>query len=260
MENPIIVQTDALELLNRSEIDVQIATAKRYPRELGKVLNQIETLATLDPETAESCFYAVRRGDEMIEGVSVRFAEIIASAWGNMRVQTRIIGNDGRKVTAQCVCHDLETNLAISTTTERRITNRSGQTYSEDMQIITANAASAIAFRNAVLKVVPKAAIKRIIDSAKQVALGSEMDLETGRKNALANFKKTGVTELQVLSYFGISALADLDKEKLLELKSLWLALKEDRIRIGDVFESESEIKKKAKDAKEAKKKKIDLP
>ena len=94
MENEIIEikQADMLQAINRAEVDIQIATAKQYPRDLSRVLNQIKTYATMDMETAEDCFYALRRGkgsdQQVIEGVSVRLAEIIASAWGNIRVQT----------------------------------------------------------------------------------------------------------------------------------------------------------------------------
>ena len=58
------------------------------------------------------------------------------------------------------------------------------------MQVTTGNAASAIAFRNAVLKVVPKAVTKRVIDEIKQVALGKAIDLETRRQNMIAYFGK----------------------------------------------------------------------
>lgn len=79
---------EVIEAQDRALIDTQIATAKKYPRVLSRVLNQIETYATMDTETAEDCFYALRRKgrngeeDTIIEGVSVRMAEIIAGAWG----------------------------------------------------------------------------------------------------------------------------------------------------------------------------------
>ena len=80
-----VKQAEMLQAINRSEVDMQIATAKQYPRDLPTVLNKIETYATMDTETAEDCFYALRRqgadgGTQLIEGLSVRMAEIIASA------------------------------------------------------------------------------------------------------------------------------------------------------------------------------------
>ena len=222
-----IKQAEMLQAINRAEVDTQIATAKQYPRDIYGALNNIKTIATLDNSTAEDCFYALRRQGTLIEGVSVRLAEIIAGAWGNMRVQTRIIGNDGKTITAQGVCHDLETNLAVSVEVKRRITDKSGKTYSEDMQVTTGNAASAIAFRNAVLKVVPKAVTKRVIDEIKQVALGKAIDLETRRQNMIAYFGKLGVSQTDILTYCGVKRIEEITSEMVFELSGLKNAIKE---------------------------------
>ena len=64
-------------------------------------------------------------------------AEIIANAWTNLRVATRIIGNDGRMITAQAVCHDLETNVAVCKEVKRSIVTKKGYTFSQDMQVVT---------------------------------------------------------------------------------------------------------------------------
>lgn len=240
-ESTHVSSAELMSALNRSEVDIQISTAKSYPRVLSHVLNQIETYATMDTETAEDCFYALRRsgagGDQnIIEGVSVRMAEIIAGAWGNLRVQTRIIGNDGRTVTVQGMCHDLETNLAVSVEVKRRITDRNGKTFSEDMQVVTGNAASAIAFRNAVLKVVPKAVTKNVIERVKAVAMGQSIDLETVRQRLIGYYAKLAVPTDQLLSYLGITSTEEMDKEKCFELKALANAIKEGTTTVKESF------------------------
>ena len=249
-----IKQAEMLNAINRAEVDIQIATAKQYPRDIHRVLNTIATYATMDTETAEDCFYALRRGrgddTQVIEGLSVRMAEIIAGAWGNLRVQTRIIGNDGKTITSQGICHDLETNVAVSVEVKRRITDKFGKTFSEDMQVVTGNAASAIAFRKAVLKVVPKAVTKRVIEDVKQVALGKAIDLETGRQNALANFAKAGVTEEMILFYLDIKTVQEIDKEKLFMLKATWNAIKEGTTTVQSEFIKPMEEKKTAAEKK----------
>lgn len=249
MEIIEIKQAEMLQALNRAEVDIQVATAKQYPRNLPDVLNQIATYATMDTETAEDCFYALRRSGEVIEGVSVRMAEIIAGSWGNMRVQTRIIGNDGKTITAQGLCHDLETNLAVSVEVKRRITDKQGRTFSEDMQVVTGNAASAIAFRNAVLKVVPKAVTKKVLAEVKQVALGQSIDLETSRRNALANYAKVGVTEQMIFDYLNITKREEIDKEKLFALKAAWTAIKEGTTTVEEEFFKPTKEKEAAKNA-----------
>ena len=257
MNNPLIQvqQAEMLQAINRSEVDMQIATAKQYPRHIPTVLNQIATLATLDSETAEDCFYVLRRGgsngSNAIEGLSVRMAEIIAGAWGNLRVQTRIIGNDGKTVTAQGVCHDLETNVAVSVEVKRRITDKNGRTFSEDMQVVTGNAASAIAFRNAVLKVVPKAVTKRVIADIKQVAMGQALDLETSRQRMVEYFTKLGVNEKLLLEYLELTKREEIDKEQVFELRALANAIKEGTTSVQEAFMQPVEERRQAAAAKQ---------
>lgn len=236
-----IKQADMLQAINRAEVDIQIATAKQYPRDINASLNKIATYATMDRETAEDCFYVLRRKgkngqDNVIEGLSVRMAEIIAGAWGNLRVQARIIGNDGRMITAQAICHDLETNYAVSKEVQRSITDRNGRTYSEDMQVVTGNAASSIAFRNAVLSVIPKAITKRVINEVKKVALGQSIDVETARQNCIANYAKRGVTEKMICDYLGIKSISEIDKERLFELRATLNAINEGTTTIQETF------------------------
>ena len=245
-----VLQVDnqqVLAALNRSEIDIQIATAHQFPRNLAQVLNNIETLATMDEETAASCFYTLRRQGKVIEGASVRMAEIVASSWGNLRVQSRIIGNDGKMITAQGVCHDLQSNLAVSAEVKRRITDKYGKTYSEDMQVITGNAAMAIAMRNAVFKVVPAALIKKAIDKAKMVSIGKSMTLETSRANMLNYFAKIGVDEKKILDYLSIEKVDEIDIDMVVELRGLANAIKEGTTSIQEAFQSKVVDEKKAK-------------
>lgn len=250
---PTVVQVEQAEILsaiNKAEVDMQISTAKQYPRDLRTVLAKMQTYATMDAETAESCFYVLKRGKnedaKVIEGLSVRMAEIMAGAWGNLRVKTTIIGNDGKTITSQGVCHDLENNLAVSVEVKRRITDKYGKTFSEDMQVVTGNAASAIAFRNAVLKVIPKAVTKHIVDEVKKVALGKSIDIETSRQNIIAYFAKLGVTQQQILDYLDVSSINDIDTERIYELRGLKTAIAEGTTTAREAFATPAtEVKEK---------------
>lgn len=238
MENEVIQvkSADMLSAIDRAEIDVQIATAKQYPRDLAKVLNNIRTYGQMDVETAGECFYSLARGANPIAGVSVRFAEIVAGAWGNLRVATRIVGNDGKTITAQGIAHDLETNLAVSVEVKRRITDRNGKTFSEDMQVVTGNAASAIAFRNAVMKVVPKAITKKVTDEIKAVAIGSTKDIESRRKAMLDYCKKFGITEEQIKFFCGVNTTENIDNQMLFNLRGAINAINEGSSTVEEIF------------------------
>jgi len=228
--------SESLAALNRSEIDVQISTAKQYPRNLSQVLNNIETLATLDEETASACFYMLRRQGKLIEGPSVRMAEIIASSWGNIRVQSRIVANDGKMITAQGVCHDLESNYAVSSEVKRRITGKDGRTFSDDMQVVTGNAACAIAMRNALFKVVPMALVKKVIAKAKKVSLGEATSLEESRKKMIDYFQKIGVDQQHLFDYLSVEKIEEIDIDMVVELRGLATAIKEGTTTVQETF------------------------
>ena len=256
MQNNEIIEVksvDVIQAIDRAEVDVQIATAKRHPRDVAKVLNTIRTYGEMDVETAQECFYSLARGNNPIEGVSVRFAEIVAGAWGNLRVATRIIGTAGKTITPQGVAHDLETNLAISVEVKRRITDKYGKTYSEDMQVVTGNAASAIAFRNAVMKVVPKAITKKVTDEIKAVAVGSTKDLASRRTAMLEYIKKFNITEEQALFYCGAQTVEGIDNQMLFNLRGAINAINEGGSTVEELFVLPmTEAKKRAAAQKKA--------
>lgn len=249
-----IQSTDALTAIVSAEIDKQISTAKAYPRDIMRAISRIRTLATMDQDTASECFYVLRRGGHgsgaAIEGISIRMAEIVASQWGNMRVQARIIANNGKTITAQGVCHDLESNYAASVEVSRRITDKSGRTYNDDMQAVTAQAACAIAFRNAVNKVVPKSILKRIYEEVKKVSVGQALDLESSRQNVVLYFQKIGVTEEQLFDYLGIHKREEIDSEMVAELRSIAAAIKDGHTTAQELFVTPHEEKKATDEAK----------
>lgn len=236
MEIQVISQAEMLSAINKSEVDIQVSTAKAYPRDVEQSLNRIKQLATIDNETAENCFYALRRGDTFIEGPSVRLAEIIGCAWGNLRVQARIIGNDGKFITAQGIAHDLETNFAASVEVKRRITDKNGRTFNEDMQVVTGNAAASIAFRNALLKVVPSAVTHRIVAEIRQVAKGNALSLEQRVANMMKWFEGVGVTRQQVLAHIGVASAEKITEEQADYLRGLAVAIKEGSTTVKDTF------------------------
>ena len=100
-------------VIARAELDVQISTAKAYPRDSRGSIEYAIELATMDEETAQSCFYVLPRKEKdgtkkEIKGASIRLAEIVANAWGNIHAATRIVENDGRHITAEGVAWDLQ--------------------------------------------------------------------------------------------------------------------------------------------------------
>lgn len=229
----------ALTKIVSAEADQQIITAKKYPRSLAKFKQNAIDMATLDTETAAGCFYKLSRSGKTIEGPSVRLAEIVQSCWGNIRAGARIVNDDGRMITSQGYCWDLERNVQVSVEVQRRVTDRNGKRYSDDMIVVTANAANAIAFRNAVFKVIPMAYTHAILDRAKQVAIGDAKTLSERRDKMVAAFGKMGVNQKQILGKLGKAGIEDITLENLEELIGLHTAIRDGDTTIDEAFAAE---------------------
>lgn len=229
-------QLSVVESQERAQIDMLIATAKKYPRDLLRVKRSMEAMATLDQETAESCNYHLVRQGKSIEGPSIRMAEIAVCCYQNIRAGSRIIANDGKVITAQGFCHDLENTTFIALEVQRRITDRSGRTYSEDMQVNTGAAASAIAFRNAVFKVIPGALIKPVADKAKHIAVGDLKTLSERRTRAFKKLASIGVMQERILSVLGKTNAEDVDIADVEKLFGMFTAIKDGTTTVEEQF------------------------
>lgn len=230
-----------LSALGGGELDMQITTAKRFPRSVAVFKKVAMEMATLDEETAEACFYALPRGGKTIEGPSARLAEICMSAWGNMRVEAKMVGEDDRFVTSRGTAWDLQTNVAIAYEVKRRITtsSRNGnqpKKFDDDMVGVTSNAASSIALRNAVFKAIPAAFWKPIYLACRQVAIGDIKTIANRRAALLDHFQKMGVTNDQVLALLGVKGVEDITLDNLLTMKGLATALKDGETTIEEAF------------------------
>ena len=232
----ILPPTPNIPIVDRSDVDIQIATAHRYPRSITRFKQSALAMATSDEDTAASCFYKLSRGGKEIEGPGVRLAEIVGSAWNNLRYGSRIVGEDDKWVVAQGMAHDLETNVAMTIEVRRRITDKYGKRYSDDMIAVTANAACAIALRNAIFKVVPKTFVDSIYESAKKVAIGDATTLASRRQKALEYFQKMGIALDRILAVLGKVGLEDIDLKDLETLTGLKTAIKDGDTTIEAAF------------------------
>lgn len=168
--------------------------AKENRRDVPSILEEIRTLATLSSETALSCFYVVfdKTTNKPFTGISVRFAELIASCWGNIHTGAKIMKNNGMSVTVQGFVHDFEKNAVFTVEVQRSLARMSAE---KSMQ--ATNAASSIAFRNAIFKAIPAAVTANITKEVKQYIV-ENIDGKNLIDELLAYFKSKGVSDLEV--------------------------------------------------------------
>ena len=235
----------------RAAIDTQVATAKQYPRDLKHVRDNSIAIVCMDKETAESCRYAKPTGGKNVTGPSVHLARIVCQQYGNIRVQQRIKNIDASSIVAEAVAFDMETNYAVSVEARRSIVGRNGQRFSESVIETNAMAILAIAERNAILKVIPKAIIDTVYNEAFKFANGDLSDkakLLIARDKALDFFKtEYGVTEKQVITLLGLKTKEAIKPEHIADLRGYMQSLKDKEVSPEDLFKPEID-EKKAKD------------
>ena len=243
-QNAQIVQVDAVE---RANVDSQVATAKRYPRDIRRSIDNSVVMATMNQETAQSCNYALPRGGKPITGPSVHLSKIIVSNWGNMRTEEKVVQITDKQVISRGTCWDLETNVASAFEVRRSIIGKNGQRFSEDMITVTGNAANSIAYRNAVFAVIPKAITDRVYYAAQRFITGDLSDsdkLLKVRTGIINNFKNSyGITEEEVVKMCGKQTVNQIGADEISMLMGTIQALKDGDTTVDELMKPIRESK-----------------
>ncbi len=238
---PSVRDEDALRTivaLQKTALETQMDMARKYPRDPSVAIDTAKAIATQSQEVAEACMYAVPRGGKKIEGPSVRLAEIIASQWGHIMTQVRVLVIGDKEITAQGRCVDLQSGSAIELEVRRRITDKNGQRYNDDMITMTGNAACAIAFRNAVFKVIPAAMVQGVYKAVKAKALGStDTKLETRRTKLVARLRDAfQISDERICASVEVEKVEDIGWDEIETLIGYGTAIDNGDVKAQDVF------------------------
>lgn len=241
MSGAEVIEPTALQVIQRAEIDSTIATAKSFPRDMSKALDRVQEMATLTEAIAEECHYSLPRTDKNgrrvnIQGPSVRFAEILASQWGNLRIASRVIDIGAKQVVAQGICLDLETNVAYDVEVRKSIVSKNGKRFSDDVITVNANAAAAVAQRNAVLKAIPRPLWFSIYEETLKRIGGGQTPLAERWQRAVAWFGSRGIDERRLKRAVGISKPAELTQAHIQQLVGWRNAIEQDAAAADEIF------------------------
>ena len=246
------ISTEVLYQQDKAAVDMQISTAKAFPRNITRAVQDAIAIATLDEKTAASCTYAVPRGGKSITGPTVHLAKIIAQNWGNLRIESRVIDIDSKHITSQGICWDLQSNIAIKTEVKRSIMTKNGR-MNDDMITVTGNAGNSIALRNAIFAVIPKGVTDKVYNEALKTITGDlsdETKLIAKRKQVVDKLKDTyNITEDEILNAVGKSSLNHITQDDIAVLIGIGTALKDGDTTVEDAFKNTS--KKKTQNRKE---------
>ena len=231
-----------LDSFDKANVDAQVSTAKRYPRNISRAVDNSIALATLDNDTAQSMGYALPRGGKPITGPSVHLAKLVVSNWGNMRTEAKVVSVTDKEVISRGTAWDLENNVASAFEVRRKITGKDGRRFNEDMITVTGNAANSIAYRNAVFAVVPKGIVDKIYKAAqKQITgdLSDEDKLIKRRANAIKFFNdEYAITEDEVLKLCGKQTVKQIKADEIALLIGIMQSLKDGDTTVDELMKS----------------------
>jgi hypothetical protein len=241
METLEIITDSALIQQIKAETDIAIETAKKYPRAIEKVKANVLAYATCDEDTARSCFYKkpVDNKGTLVEGPSIRLAEIVAATYRNIKYGSRVIEITERWIKVQGIAMDLENNISYSVEIERSIWSDKGSyRYSQNLIETTTKAAAAIAIRDAIYKVVPMGIFNAEMKKIKEVAVGknSGVPMESRVNKAIESFKTFGIDEQKILMRLDIVSRAAINEDHLETLIGLYNGIKDKEFTAEEAF------------------------
>lgn len=241
----------ALTAIRRAELDRQGETARRFTRSVTSFMRTLTEYATLNPDVAAECFYRIPRGGTKVFGPTVRFAELALLAWGNLDVGVTLISLDGEAAVLEGRATDHETNTSTSLPLRRPVQSgdlskpphwansaaevtkwREGRI--RDAMQLSVSSGSAMAKRNVILSIIPRAFWRGPLLAAQRASTGKGT-LDQQRKEMLDRCHAEGLTPDQVYRAVGVGGIHDLKIEHLRELASVLAQLRGGEITVADI-------------------------
>jgi hypothetical protein len=232
------ISVGAVAVMQRVEIDQQVATAKQYPRNVPKLKAELTALVTMDEDTADDCIYALPRGNKHIKGPSARFADALISYWGNARSGAFItqVNFEEKFVEAIGSFQDVERNVIRQRRVRRPIVTSRGQIYNTDMINMTGNAACVIAERNAILNGIPKSLWSGAYEQAFALVAGTTKTLGEKLERATKAFALQGITMEQVLEKLQRPDMSKIVPDDIVTMRGMLTALKTGEETVETIF------------------------
>ena len=138
---------------------------------------------------AESAMYAYKRGGILVEGPSIRLAEVLARSWGNITYGLRELSRNGGESEVEAFAWDLETNTRVTRQfVVRHIRDKKGGgvalTEERDIYELAANMGQR-RVRACLLELIPA----DIVDSQRQTCGSTGGSRDTGRSRGMIEAK-----------------------------------------------------------------------
>jgi hypothetical protein len=182
-----------------AQVQAAIISARNYPRDEKRALDKI-VLAFTRPSLAEKATYQYARAGNDISGPSIRAAEAIAQAWGNLDCGVVELEKRPGESTMMAYAHDLESNtrfvahFQVGHYREAKGGTRGARLESDrDVYEAVANAGSR-RMRACILRLIPGDVVDEAMAQANRT-LNSHIKIDEERiRSILEKFAVFGIT------------------------------------------------------------------
>ena len=225
----------------RAEAEIQAAMviAKRFLRDAVRATDHILRACTR-PALAESALYAYPRGSELVTGPSIRLAEAMAQAWGNMTFGIRELSQTRGESTVEAFAWDLETNTRqtkVFQVQHIRHTKR-GQMKLEDPRDVYELIANqgARRLRACILGILPGDLVEAAVKQCELTQVHAGGATEDQVKGLVAAFTKIDVSSEQLARFLG-HRLDSVIGAEVIRLRKVYTSIRDGMAKVGDFFD-----------------------
>lgn len=232
-------QTHQMVSRQTQEVQGAIFMAKQFPRDEYAAIGRIERMCER-MSLAEQATYSYPRGGKQVTGPSIRLAEAIAQAWGNIDCGVIELENKNGASELMAYAWDLETNTRVTKmfkVKHVRDTKKgsSALTDSRDIYEATANF-GARRLRACILSVIPGDVVERAVDVCKETVTNKDKTPIADRIKKLEKaFKELSINRDQLEEYAQRN-LNEFGRDEIFALQGVYKAIRDGQAKAEDYF------------------------
>lgn len=233
------------------EVKGQIFMARQFPRNVFQAEQRILD-ACKRPSLAQTAVYRYPRGGSMVEGPSIRLAEVLAQNWGNIAFGVKELEQKNGESVAMAYAWDLETNVRQEKVfTVPHVRKAKGKLKKlddpRDIYEMVANQ-GARRLRACILGIIPGDIVEAAIEECNKTLAGNNKEpLKDRIAKALEAYKNHfRVTQEMIEDRFGYKAEAFTEYD-FLELIKIFNSLKDGMSKVEDWFDKNAKKKEQSK-------------
>ncbi len=222
-----------------AEVQAAYVIAKKFPRNESESYSRIMD-ACKRPFLAEQATYAYPRGDTLVTGPSIRLAEAMGQAWGNLDCGVREVSQGNGVSIAEAYAIDLQTNTRITKIFHVPHTRDTKQgkkklTDARDIYEMVANQ-GARRLRACILGILPGDVVEAAVERCKKTLESSDVPVSEQIRKMILAFDNFGIKVEHLEKRLGHKMESTIAQE-IVTLKGIYKSIKDGMADREDFFD-----------------------